>query len=120
MAEKIKPSPKITKKTDDKDFFSKVYEIVSQIPFGKVTTYGLIAEAAGMKSSARLVGWALNAAAHDNSLPCHRVINRNGELTGKMYFATTTLMRELLENEGIEFIGDSVNLKKHLWKPNIR
>jgi methylated-DNA-protein-cysteine methyltransferase-like protein len=103
---------------NEPDFFGKVYEIVGRIPFGSVTTYGLIAEALGAKSSARMVGWALNAVVGRLDLPCHRVINRNGELSGRMHFATPTLMRELLESEGIEFIGDAVDLKKHLWKPH--
>jgi methylated-DNA-protein-cysteine methyltransferase-like protein len=72
-----------------------------------------------LKSSARLVGWALNSTIGDDSLPCHRVVNRNGELTGKRHFKTPTLMRELLENEGVEFKNDSVILNKHLWKPPI-
>ena len=105
---------------DDKlDFFEKVYKIVAQIPFGKVTTYGAIAEILGMKSSARTVGWALNSVKERCDLPFHRVVNRNGELTGKKYFSTPDLMRELLISEGIEFIGDAVNMKKHLWKPDI-
>ena len=102
---------------DKEDFFEKVYRIVARIPTGKVTTYGLIAEAAGLKSSARMVGWALNSVKYDLHIPCHRVVNRNGELTGKRYFATPTFMRELLESEGVEFIGDAVKLEKHLWKP---
>lgn len=112
---------KFKKKTGNpkEDFFSKVYKIVAQIPYGKVTTYGEIAKAIGLKSSARMVGWALNSTIGDDSLQCHRVINRNGELTGKRHFSTPTLMREMLENEGIEFIGDAVNLNKHLWKPPI-
>ncbi|MBI5324398.1 MAG: MGMT family protein [Ignavibacteriae bacterium] len=105
-----------SKKSND-DFFKKVLKIVGKIPKGKVTTYGEIAQAIGLKSSARMVGWALNSAAGDDSLPCHRVINRNGELTGKRHFRTPELMRELLENEGIEFLGDKVNIKKHLWRP---
>lgn len=105
-------------KMENKDFFEKVFDIVRKIPFGKVTTYGHIAQAIGLKSSARMVGWALNSVAEDLSIPCHRVINRNGELTGKRHFATPTLMREMLEAEGIEFIEDAVNLKEHLWIPD--
>lgn len=100
-----------------KDFYIRVYEIVMQIPAGKVTTYGLIGEKLGLKSSARMVGWALSSGAQRGDLPFHRVVNRNGELTGKMHFATPNLMRELLESEGIEFIDDKVNLEKHLWRP---
>ena len=99
------------------DFFEKVYRVVEKIPYGKVTSYGAIAHAVGMKSSARMVGWALNAKAGLMDLPCHRVLNRNGELTGKMHFATPSLMREMLESEGIEFIGERVNLEHHFWEP---
>lgn len=105
---------------ENENFFAKVYEIVGQIPCGKVTTYGRIAQAVGIRSSARMVGWALNAAALDPEMPCHRVVNRLGELTGKNYFATPSLMRELLEAEGIDFIGDAVNLAKHLWEPDMQ
>jgi methylated-DNA-protein-cysteine methyltransferase-like protein len=104
---------------EKEDFFKNVFRIVAQIPKGKVTTYGEIAKAIGTKSSARMVGWALNSAAGDYTLPCHRVVNRNGELTGKRHFQTPTQMRELLENEDIEFIEDAVNLKKHLWSPQV-
>jgi methylated-DNA-protein-cysteine methyltransferase-like protein len=97
------------------DFFERVFKIVEQIPAGKVTTYGTIARILGIKSSARMVGWALNSKRGSLDLPCHRVVNRNGELTGKLHFATPTLMRELLESEGIQFIGDAVDLKLHLW-----
>ena len=107
------------KSCKNQDFFERVYDVVRQIPYGKVTTYGCIAKALGMKSSARMVGWALNSAAGRTDLPCHRVINRNGELTGKLHFATPTLMKELLLSERIEFIGEAVNLEKHLWEPQI-
>ena len=66
-----------------------------------------------------MVGWALNSTIGDMSVPAHRVVNRNGELTGKMYFATPFLMRELLEGEGVEFVDDHVDMKKHLWVPEI-
>ena len=106
------------KTPQDKDnFYSKVYDIVKQIPIGKVTSYGAIAEAIGLRSSARMVGWALNAAKEQTDIPFHRVVNRNGDLTGQRFFATPTLMRELLESEGVSFIGDAVDMSKHLWKP---
>lgn len=100
------------------DFYDKVYELVRRIPYGRITTYGAIAKAAGLASSARMVGWALNAAKYDESLPCHRVVNRMGELSGKRYFATPELMRELLEAEGIGFNGDTADIEKHFWDPN--
>jgi len=99
------------------DFFDKVYKVVAKIPFGKVSTYGAIAEACGIKSSARTVGWAVNGA-KESGLPCHRVVNRNGELTGKLHFGNPNLMEDLLRSEGVEFSEEGrVNLEKHLWKP---
>ncbi len=100
------------------DIYESIYEIVRSIPLGRVTTYGAIGKSIGMRSSARMVGWALNAVAGRNDIPCHRVVNRVGELTGKMHFATPTLMKELLEAEGICFIGDTVDMKKHFWHPS--
>jgi methylated-DNA-protein-cysteine methyltransferase related protein len=99
------------------DFFEKVYKIVLKIPPGKVTTYGEIAECCGIRSSARMVGWALNKA-KDLPIPCHRVVNRFGALTGKIHFGDPNLMEALLRSEGIEFTKEGfVNLNKHLWKP---
>lgn len=108
-------------KKDKKDFFDKVYDVVAKIPRGKVTTYGAIAEYCGTKSAARTVGWALNGASQ-TGLPCHRVVNRYGALTGKMHFgADAQLMHDLLESEGIEFKPDGcVNMDKHLWIPGKR
>ena len=104
-------------KTDKQDFFDRVYKVVGKIPFGKVTTYGAIAEACGIKSSARTVGWAINGA-KESGLPCHRVVNRNGELTGKLHFGDPNLMEQLLISEGIEFTKEGkVNMEKHSWKP---
>jgi methylated-DNA-protein-cysteine methyltransferase-like protein len=100
-----------------RDFYERVYELVRQIPRGKVTTYGHIARALGIGSAARLVGWALNAAKYRPDIPCHRVVNRRGELTGKMHFATPTLMRELLEAEGVRVVEDRVDLRRYLWIP---
>jgi methylated-DNA-protein-cysteine methyltransferase related protein len=105
------------KRTQKEDFFSKVHKTVAKIPYGKVATYGDIAEACGIRSSARTVGWALNGA-KDSGLPCHRVVNRFGALTGKMHFGSPELMRDLLLSEGIEFDKDDcVILEKYLWKP---
>ena len=119
---------KSVKKTKDKgyrktskkeDFFTKVYKIVAKIPYGKVATYGDIAEACGIRSSARTVGWALNGA-KDYGLPCHRVVNRFGALTGRMHFGSPDLMKDLLLSEGVELDeNDCVILKKYLWKPRL-
>lgn len=99
------------------DFFDRVFKIVAQIPRGKVTTYGAIAEVCGIKSSARAVGWALNSAA-GSDLPCHRVVNRNGALTGKIHFASPTLMEDLLKSESVEFDDKGcVKMEKYFWHP---
>ena len=83
-------------------FFERVYELVKQIPFGRVTSYGAIAEALGTKGSARMVGWAMNASQKNADVPAHRVVNRKGLLTGKHHFEGTNLMQQLLESEGIK------------------
>jgi methylated-DNA-protein-cysteine methyltransferase-like protein len=101
----------------EKNIEKQILDIVNAIPYGMVTTYGEIAKVVGLKSSARMVGWILNAHRDNMEIPFHRVVNRNGELTGKMHFATPTLMRELLISEGITFSEEAVNMAKHLWKP---
>jgi methylated-DNA-protein-cysteine methyltransferase related protein len=107
------------KESNTKDFYQRVYTIVRQIPMGKVCTYGLIGEALGGKISARMVGWAMNGAHHViPPVPAHRVVNRNGLLTGKHHFATPTLMEEFLTQEGICIENDAIiNFEKHLWRP---
>jgi methylated-DNA-protein-cysteine methyltransferase related protein len=100
-------------------FFGKVYEVVRLIPYGRVTTYGAIAEYLGSKGSARMVGWAMNAS-HTTypPVPAHRVVNRNGVLTGKHHFGGEKLMEELLKSEGIPVVDDKiVELEKHFWEP---
>jgi methylated-DNA-protein-cysteine methyltransferase related protein len=100
---------------NNREFADKVYEMVKQIPLGKVTTYGAIAEKSGLRLSARTVGWLMNLSIGDPTIPAHRVVNRNGDLTGKMHFPTADYMRNKLEEEGVEFIGERVNMQKHLW-----
>lgn len=102
-------------------FFEQVYEVVRLIPRGKVTTYGAIARFLGAPSAARMVGWAMN-----NShfalppVPAHRVVNRNGRLTGKMHFKTPYEMEQLLTAEGITVKNDQIqNFLTHFWDPNI-
>ena len=98
--------------------FDKVYNVVRQIPEGKVTSYGAIANYLGVKKSARLVGWAMNASHGDNSIPAHRVVNRIGLLTGKHHFGGTKVMQQLLENEGILIKENKIlNLELHFWDP---
>lgn len=104
-------------KKTNQDFFDRVYKLVAKIPKGKVTTYGHLAEACGIKSAARTVGWALNGAG-ESGLPCHRVVNRFGALTGKIHFGDFHLMEDLLRSEGITFDDEGcVEMKKHLWIP---
>jgi methylated-DNA-protein-cysteine methyltransferase-like protein len=101
------------------DFFTLVYEVVKQIPPGRVTSYGAIAKYLGTTGSARMVGWAMNAAgSHPEFVPAHRVVNRNGLLTGKRHFGTPNAMKELLEAEGFKFDGDQIlNFKERFWDP---
>ncbi|MDD4107544.1 MAG: MGMT family protein [Prolixibacteraceae bacterium] len=102
------------------DFFKSVYEVVRLIPAGKVTSYGAIAKYLGTAGSARMVGWAMNASRHSEEyIPAHRVVNRNGLLTGKHYFDTPEAMKELLENEGIKIKNNKiVNFESHFWDPS--
>ncbi len=114
---KSKKKAPAKKKNSKEDFFDRVYKIVAKIPYGKVATYGDIAEACGIRSSARTVGWALNGA-KDSGLPCHRVVNRFGALTGKHHFGDEFIMEDLLRSEGVEFDKDGcVKIDKFLWKP---
>lgn len=102
-----------------RSFFNSVYAVVARIPYGKVTTYGAIAHYLGLGGSARMVGWALNSTLQNEQpgLPCHRVVNRTGQLTGKIHFSGS-VMEELLRQEGISFIApDTIDLKKHFWDP---
>ena len=101
------------------DFFSKVYEVAKQIPSGRVTSYGAIAKYLGTSGSARMVGWAMNATRSKSEfVPAHRVVNRNGLLTGKHHFDNPNAMKELLENEGIELDGDQiVDFEEKFWDP---
>jgi len=103
------------------DLYERIYDIVRSVPSGKVTTYGHIAQAVGTRGGARLVGWALNAVALSDriDIPCHRVVNRLGVLSGKMHFETPYVMRERLEAENVTFIGETVDLSRHLWIPPI-
>lgn len=107
-------------KADREDIFERVYAVVEQIPVGRVTTYGAIARQIGVGGSARTVGWALNNAINlpERGLPCHRVVNRLGQLTGKAWFGPG-VMEALLEGEGVEFIDENtINLEKHYWEPD--
>lgn len=100
-------------------FFEKVYYVARLVPYGKVTTYGAIAEHIGTKGSSQMVGWAMNKS-HSQTIPvpAHRVVNRVGLLSGKHHFAGSNLMQELLESEGLEIINNQIiNFEKFFWKP---
>ncbi len=99
-------------------FFDDVFEVVKLIPKGRVTSYGAIAKYLGTKMSARMVGWAMNAAHTDKKIPAHRVLNRNGLLTGRHHFTPPQSMQERLEKEGIKVEQDQVmNFEKVFWDP---
>ncbi|MBS1646269.1 MAG: MGMT family protein [Bacteroidetes bacterium] len=101
------------------DFFDMVYQVVRLIPKGRVTSYGAIAKYLGAASSSRLVGYAMNGAhSQKPKVPAHRVVNRQGLLTGKHHFASPNLMQQLLEKEGIKIKNDQiVHFEKYFWDP---
>ena len=100
-------------------FFQDVYDVVRQIPKGRVTSYGAIAAYLGTRLSARMVGWAMNGAHNVKpKVPAQRVVNRNGMLSGKHHFGTPTRMEELLKKEKIEVVDDTVvDFKNKFWDP---
>jgi methylated-DNA-protein-cysteine methyltransferase-like protein len=101
-------------------FYDQVYQVVRLIPSGRVSSYGAIASYLGSRGSARMVGYAMNAA-HSvfPPVPAQRVVNRNGLLTGKFHFGSENLMQQLLENEGIRVENDKiVDFKNIFWDPN--
>ena len=110
----VKPSGK-----KDESFFELVYEVARQIPKGKVTSYGAIAACLGTKSSARMVGWAMNGAGKVKpKVPAHRVVNRIGMLSGKHHFSPPGSMEKQLKKEGIKIKNDKiVDFEKHYWDP---
>jgi methylated-DNA-protein-cysteine methyltransferase-like protein len=105
----------------DKGFFEKVYDLVRLVPPGRVTSYGAIAKYLGTAKSARMVGWAMNNChTNNNYVPAHRVVNRNGLLTGKLHFGNSTTMKQLLENEGAVIKNDQIiNFKEMFWDPAV-
>lgn len=104
---------------DHSNFFNDVYEVVKLIPEGRATSYGAIANYLGTKGSARMVGWAMNAAHGLDDVPAHRVVNRAGILTGKHHFETPSCMQERLEAEGVEVNNDKIqNFREVFWDPN--
>ncbi len=105
--------------TEKESFFEKVFEVACKIPYGRVTSYGAIAECLGIRGSARMVGWAMNASHHSEvNVPAHRVVNRKGLLTGKHHFGGPNVMQQLLESEGIIVEKDKVvDFEKLFWNP---
>jgi len=102
------------------DFFQNVFEVTKLVPYGRVTSYGAIAQYLGSKQSSRMVGWAMNASHKLKDVPAHRVVNRYGLLTGKNHFETPDRMRELLEKEGIKVVDDQiVEFDRYFWNPSI-
>lgn len=100
------------------DFFEQVYQVVQCIPVGRVSSYGAIGKYLGSGQSARMVGWAMNAAHSRPEVPAHRVVNRMGQLTGKHHFPGSNLMQQLLENEGIVVENDQIiDFERHFWDP---
>ena len=110
----VKPSGK-----KDENFFQLVYDVARQIPRGRVTSYGAIARCLGTKMSARMVGWAMNGAGKVKpKVPAHRVVNRNGMLSGKHHFATPDQMEMLLKKEGVRVMNDIIiDFEKLFWDP---
>jgi methylated-DNA-protein-cysteine methyltransferase-like protein len=98
-------------------FFNDVYNVVKKIPAGKVATYGQIAKMIGQPQKSKCVGWALHSNPQEGVIPCHRVVNRKGELSGNFAFGGMERQKMLLENEGIIFNKDGIiDLEKYLWK----
>lgn len=107
--------------TNQDSFFTRVHKLVRLVPHGRVTSYGAIARYLGAPGAARMVGWAMNQShTHPEFVPAHRVVNRNGMLTGKHHFEGVNLMQELLENEGAIIEGNRIlNFREIFWDPAI-
>ena len=108
-----------SQKKNSEGFFSDVYAVARLIPYGRVTSYGAIAKCLGSAQSARIVGWAMNDSHQQTEyVPAHRVVNRNGLLTGKQHFGNSNTMKQLLENEGIKIEDDKIiDFEKYFWDP---
>ncbi len=99
------------------NYIERVYAVTRRIPRGRVTTYGAIADYLAL-GSARMVGWALNHSIGTANVPAHRVVNRKGELTGRLHFSTPTLMQQLLESEGVPIVDNRiVDFEQRFWQP---
>lgn len=116
---KNKPYNELQKQKKSSGFFEEVYAVARKIPYGRVTSYGAIAKAVGAAKSARMVGYAMNGASRVEDVPAHRVVNRNGVLTGKHHFSGTNLMQQLLESEGVAVKNDQVqDFETIFWEPD--
>ncbi len=101
-------------------FFEEVYDVVRRIPEGRVTTYGQIARIIGQPRKSKIVGWALHVNPYRGEVPCHRVVNRLGELSGSFAFGGIEVQKRLLMDEGIKFRDDgTIDLKEFIWEPDI-
>ncbi|PRY39282.1 methylated-DNA-protein-cysteine methyltransferase-like protein [Spirosoma oryzae] len=101
------------------DYFEDVYQVVRQVPHGRVTTYGAIARYLSLRAGARMVGWAMNSS-HGHNVPAHRVVNSAGVLSGKHFFGGPTIMQQLLEDEGVQIVDDRVvDFQTKLWDPSV-
>jgi len=116
---RIKSSNNRVKNRIENDFFLRVYDVTLRIPHGRITSYGAIARFLGSGRSARMVGWALNVChSRPEFIPAHRVVNRNGLLTGKHHFGNSSTMKQLLENEGMIISDDQIiNFEEKFWDP---
>lgn len=104
---------------DKERFFINVYETVKLIPKGRVTSYGAIAQYLGRKGYARVVGWAMHGAVREAQVPAHRVVNSQGELSGRHHFESPSQMQELLEAEGLTIVDNRIKqFKKYFWDPS--
>jgi methylated-DNA-protein-cysteine methyltransferase-like protein len=102
---------------NEPNYYQLVFEVARQVPRGRVTTYGAIADYLAL-GSARMVGWALHNSILNDGVPAHRVVNRKGELSGRNHFPTPTMMQELLEQEGVRVVDHKVeNFKQLFWHP---
>ncbi|WP_288428503.1 MGMT family protein [uncultured Spirosoma sp.] len=104
---------------EQRDYFEDVYQVVRQVPHGRVTTYGAIARYLSLRAGARMVGWAMNSS-HGHNVPAHRVVNSAGVLSGKHFFGGPTIMQQLLEDEGVQIVDDRVvDFQTKLWDPSV-
>ena len=118
-SKKNSTAPGIKNRQKEYTFFEDVFDVARQIPKGRVTSYGAIANCIGTKLSARMVGWAMNGAGRIKpKVPAHRVVNRIGMLSGKFHFGSPDAMENLLKKEGIKVKNDKiVDFEKHFWDP---